>query len=597
VHGVARVACLITAVGLLAGCGGGGGVTKPNLSPLLFAPCNGTVDVQEGITVTIPLAVSDPESDPFTLSISGLPGATVTTTPVPQVVWTVTGSAGASYTATLTATDSHGHAKSVTFRVNVVRVEPPRPTPLSGPAPFGLGSPFLWLDASTAPTVFSDLHVKYVRNGAGASGALNWGQAYVQPDTFNITLQNAMITLPLGIKTLTNINEHNPVDQRSCPGIQSQASRYPCDPNSYLAWLRDGISKLKAVDPNYYFQIGNEPMNSGFWDDSNYNYARFCFITAKEIRQDCPTCTIALGGMTPSYLDSTLTYLDMVSADSGQGPGSRWYDVVDAHLFGVVKPIPDTRLHQPTYKDIATMLSDFRRSLAAHGASDKQIWVTETCTYTGSPVLPEAGIHLPAQTEEQQAADLVKRFVFDLANGVKVIIWPQLFDDPNYNAGNDTYFTHTGLINRDRTKKLSYYAYQKLASELVGVAWDSLRVVTTSASNVVTVSVPDAAGRKTFFVWWDYFLESGVSANATKSVSVRLTSGVDSVRVTTLVPNKSAGAQVNPLTDFASHFVRTTGLCAAVDVGRVPMMIEPWPPASMLPQQTAARTRQKLTPH
>ena len=145
--------------------------------------------------------------------------------------------------------------------------------------------------------------------------------------------------------------------------------------------------------------------------------------------------------------------------------------------------------------------------LTANGfsESDVEIWVTETATHSGKPVEPAWA---QDQSEEQQAAELVRRFVTSLGAGVSRISWARPYENYMYNrAFVDGYYDMTAIIYNGlgqeaargiepATKKLSWYAYQTLIAKVKG--YES---VIDPAPGVYECSF--AGGRAPVFVVWD----------------------------------------------------------------------------------------------
>lgn len=216
--------------------------------------------------------------------------------------------------------------------------------------------------------------------------------------------------------------------------------------------------------PIRYWQIGNEP-NWG-WGTScpPDEFARRVGIIAPGIRAACPDCVILMGGLLdgPEMGDLALEpYLGRF-LDAG---GGEWIDVYNFHYYGLAwKTGPAVQF----YRTGADILHRMRAVLDRFGYGDRPIWVSETSTFSG-----QMGDLL--QTEEEQAADLVKRFVLLWQLGVEKVFWTYV-TEPKYEGTGEGFFDQAGLVYdgfgpEDRgagVKKKAFYAYQHLIARLRG---------------------------------------------------------------------------------------------------------------------------------
>ncbi len=233
-----------------------------------------------------------------------------------------------------------------------------------------------------------------------------------------------------------------------------------------------------------YGQIGNE--ENGGWGTScpPEEFARRVAVIAAGIRGACPNCTVVMGGLLdgPEMGDWALEpYLTRFLAAGG----GEWIDVYNFHYYGLARPHPRLPLAQ-AYRSGEEIVGVIRRVLREFGYRGKPIWCTETSTYSGQ-------VGEIFQSEEEQAADLVKRFVLLYALGVEKAFWTYLVE-PRYEGTGEGFFDQAGLIydgygTYDRgagVEKLAFYAYRELSrrlrgAELVarwereGVSWFSFR--------------------------------------------------------------------------------------------------------------------------
>ena len=103
----------------------------PNRQPILAVPADRSFSQGEAVTA-FDIEVTDPDEDPLTVSVSGLPSGLAYSAATGQVSGTVAADAAArDYTATITADDGHTAAVTATFTVTVTRAN--RPPVLTAP--------------------------------------------------------------------------------------------------------------------------------------------------------------------------------------------------------------------------------------------------------------------------------------------------------------------------------------------------------------------------------------------------------------------------------------------------------------------------------
>lgn len=200
--------------------------------------------------------------------------------------------------------------------------------------------------------------------------------------------------------------------------------------------------------------------------------------------------------------------------------------------------------------------------LNADGFPAIPFWIAEMGAYSGDPA--PVSIFNPLldylfQTEQQQALDYFKRFVYPLSFGVKKI-FPAfgLMEGFKYDGG---YFDHTGLIYdgwdpvgmtpSDQglgVKKLGYYTYKKMTEILEGSDWNSIQTI--QESDNVFIFKFTKKNVPLYVAWWDYFNEPSFAPGNTKTISITGVQG-NSALIMEAVPKFSAGKDV---TDYATAF-------------------------------------------
>ncbi len=250
------------------------------------------------------------------------------------------------------------------------------------------------------------------------------------------------------------------------------------------------------------WEVGDE--QNGVWRTScsPEEYARRVAIVASGIRAACPACRIVMGGLLdgPAMGDmALLPYLDQFLAEGG----GEWIDVYAFHYYGLARPSPlspDDML----YDSAVPIVEGMRRLLANHGEADAPIWVTEMSTFSGilGPI---------EQTETEQAADLVKRFVLLWALGVEKALWTYL-TEPQFEGTGVGFFDQSGLIYdgigpADRgagVKKVGYRAFVHLVDRLAGAT-----LVDWSRADGVTWARFRRGGETVTVLWQDPWVREG----------------------------------------------------------------------------------------
>ncbi len=214
------------------------------------------------------------------------------------------------------------------------------------------------------------------------------------------------------------------------------------------------------------WQIGNEP-NLG-WKPGDY--AALFAAGQRVVRAECPDCRVALGGVASLYGGRAAAlgyYRRLFDALDGERFTGAPFDVFDLHYYGAAGAAAD----------MVAALADYQQLLAARGYADAvAYWVTETSTTTGSPQPPPV---VPTQSEEQQAAELVSRFVAMLGAGVERIAWARPYENYRYNGTDDGYYDHNALVYNGLgseaargipagTRKLAFHAYRLLVEKTDG---------------------------------------------------------------------------------------------------------------------------------
>jgi len=218
--------------------------------------------------------------------------------------------------------------------------------------------------------------------------------------------------------------------------------------------------------PVLFWELGDE--QNGAWGTScaPAEYARRVAVLAPAVRRGCPECSIVMGGLLDGPEMGDWALAPYLRAFLGAG-GGEWIDVYAFHYYGLAHPDaawPGAQL----YDSAEAIIVDMRAILAEHDLEDRPIWVTETSTYSGQ-------VGVVAQTESEQAADLVKRYLLLWALGVDVVEWCYL-TEPQYEGTGSGFFDQSGLVydglgpydRGEGVRKRAYFAYAQMINRLRG---------------------------------------------------------------------------------------------------------------------------------
>ncbi|HID76037.1 MAG TPA: hypothetical protein EYP56_08580 [Planctomycetaceae bacterium] len=271
----------------------------------------------------------------------------------------------------------------------------------------------------------------------------------------------------------------------------------------------DGIDDAPGSPVVRYWQVENEP-NLGFPPRSPESYAELLQMTYRAAKRASPRCRIVIGGVggwvgrgpNSSLHGFRRFYLPVLKRLDGAG-----FDIFDYHWYGNASG---------EYRGYGEVHRQVRAALDEHGFSHAPIWITEMGSFSRHPR------HNPPQSEQQQAADLLRRYVYPLSWGVQKIFWAfGLIEGFKHDDG---YFDHTGLIYDGRgsddrgrgVRKLAYFTYKlmtdklegkRFAGELAGLpphvyAYRFIDGQESRDANAVTV------------LWWDWWNEPGTAEKA-----------------------------------------------------------------------------------
>ncbi len=281
--------------------------------------------------------------------------------------------------------------------------------------------------------------------------------------------------------------------------VDSSAARWA---EQIARYYTSGQGAIDVGTPVLYWELGDE--QNGGWGTScsPEEYVRRVSIVAPAIRRGCPECKIIMGGLLDGPRMGAWALEPYLRAFLA-ADGAKWIDVYAFHYFGLAKPdprLPEAQLYDSAEQIVAAM----RDALAEYGEQDCPIWVTETATFSG-------GMGVIEQSESDQAADLVKRYVLLWSLGVEVAQWCYV-TEPQYEGTGVGFFDQCGLIYDGQgpydqgagVKKLAYVAYIELIDRLR----DAVFVRRITDDGVTSVEFATPTGPVTV-LWQDPWMRSG----------------------------------------------------------------------------------------
>jgi hypothetical protein len=339
----------------------------------------------------------------------------------------------------------------------------------------------------------------------------------------------------------------------------------PIDEEDYIDFVKaaierydgDGIDDAPNLKtPIKYWQVGNEPPNR------IDNFAELQKMTYDAIKDVCSDCKVLIGGvpgMPPIYIESfDREFLPILEELSKSGKA---FDILDFHWYG--NATGDYKRSKEAYDHINEKVNEL-------GIDVEEYWITEMGSYSGDPVPKIIPVDIyNYQSEKQQAADYVKKYVYPLSFGVKKIFiaW-NLFEGFKVDDG---YFDHTGLIYDGRfdhdeglgVKKLAYYSYKKMTETLEGSDWDNIETIQESDDIYIYKLIKDE--RPIWVVWND---------GEEKTITLNI-GDITKVKITEAVPKFETGKEVtNYNTAFNTETKNVQDGSINLNLGEVPVYIE-----------------------
>jgi len=384
-----------------------------------------------------------------------------------------------------------------------------------------------------------------------AQGTYDWAR----PDSFVKRIQAE------GLHLLVLVHPFTPWDQPGKNGVNYDK------PNNMTAFKRfiakmverydgDGIDDMPGLRyPIKYYEIGNEPEGPTFGDSpGTYNdfmqTVKAAYDTAKVAY---PDVKIVIGGTSPIYDSRGFSNpIDAFwkGALNRTNVGS-YFDIFNIHFF----------VGQYT-KDVKDYLDYWKNLLSTYGISNKEIWLTETGTYTGTSSGPD-NQPWPYQSPEYQAGWWVKHAAYGLANGLTKFFWVFYYSDQN------DWRTTVAFVDRDKTtKKPVFYTHRLLAEKIDAFSSVVQNSYSAQAQNQTSGNFKFTADGKPVYIIWN---------DAGGSVTLSGLSGTQ-VKVTKAIPQLDQNGRVildgsgNPTFESSTQTVTNGQVTLALSA--VPLYVE-----------------------
>jgi len=319
-----------------------------------------------------------------------------------------------------------------------------------------------------------ELGVKQIR-----IAALTWDSLEPQKGNYDFSAtDNAILNLQgknvsLIVGTLRAINMwggnfaaqvgYNPKDPLTAN------SGFPSDIGAWKAFIRtlverydgDGVNDMPGlVYPIKYWQIEGEWMWQ--WKDSTANYLKFLNITSKEIKKADPSANVVAGAVTGAIAFAVGEGFDKTGyfeKDNGAGVvvkisqnqllhskqyrralkkarallkyGKGSFDIIDTHLYS-----------RESYRIVPAM--DWLKFTMANFGYQKPVWSLENAG-------PFYGY-----TENLQAEEVVKRYLFSITSGIDKTFWSSLHITPGWPVK----YLRLSLIDGFTRRKPAFLTYK-----------------------------------------------------------------------------------------------------------------------------------------
>ncbi|MBI5623634.1 MAG: hypothetical protein HY924_07650 [Elusimicrobia bacterium] len=409
---------------------------------------------------------------------------------------------------------------------------------------------------------FLDLGAAYARIHPDSFGSFTFGNIDNDRDgmDFDFSYQDVYVRVAQenGLRLLPSLG---PFKSQSPEEWVSAASYIPMDASAYRAYVRaaverydgDGVDDMPGLTaPVKYWQLDNEAdlhyKVRGFGSfESPGEYDAVLKMTYEEMKTADPQAQLMINVAGLGQGVDSAPYLQGL-IDLGS---TNYFDILSYHVYPNSYDFAAVRGLLATMRDMVGI---------------KPIWITETAI-TSQDVAGFQG----SGSERAQAAWLLKDYLYHRANGVQKAFWLSLTD---MSPVVQSFAKYSGLKTFGAgQKKLSYYAYKKMAEKLEGSGWSDIEIVVEQAGGIHAYKFT-RNGRPVWAAWNDGG-QDAVLAIAGVATTCAL--------VTEAVPFVDAGSGVS---DYSNAFsMRTAGVLdgsVSVSVSSLaPVYVEPFAPCTL----------------
>ena len=378
--------------------------------------------------------------------------------------------------------------------------------------PFGLSNPYDQKDdiaVKALPEILHDLGLSKDKNGAGfVVDSIARKKAEVKCDDtecqYDFSQVKELIDLVVG-QGETNLwivigspSNYKFIDGKERKDKKTYLPDGPVSRQAYKDYLTALVNFVNSYgrkvsgNPHWYvvrWNLYNE-VNAEYRDTFDKDigraaiaYADFVIDSAEVLRKLSPQSKIVLAGAgSKTDLQGNhgefyrLVFSKLKQVNLSYEPFDYW----ESHWFGQFK---DYGKNETGYG-----VKDFLDFLNKNGFGDKEFLIRAGATYSGQDTQERKHLMDNYQSEQEQAEFLIKRFIYNLANGAKKIPWSTVYEHKKYKGNLHVHFNYMGLIyngipdgvsKKEKCikgylpcpdpgygiKKLSYYAYKKLSDK------------------------------------------------------------------------------------------------------------------------------------
>ncbi|MCI4625185.1 MAG: hypothetical protein L3V56_04395 [Candidatus Magnetoovum sp. WYHC-5] len=338
---------------------------------------------------------------------------------------------------------------------------------------------------------------------------------------------------------------------------------------SYEKALMASVNELKTKVKCYEIdteESGLTPPNG--WKGYPKEYVEFLKVSYGAIKAECPECLVILGGLPGVGVNLTKNSDEAeFLADMLKYGASNYFDVFS---------FKQHHYNDTDYQELGNKLNVYSSVFLQYGInlSDMPIMV-ETAMHDGEPSYGEnsalSWLKLKKQTEKEQAAALVKVYVYGAYTGIDKVFWNQIVERHNFGGDEGNPFNFYGLVNnpanKDKAshKKLAYYTMKKLVEILDGVDWKNIEMIKYRDDCLMFKF--DKSGKKVWVAWYD----GGDEVDRVEMLGLTATD----FKVTYVIPDYSSGKDVKDYDNsFKTLLLKANAGSITVEVKDIPAIIE-----------------------